>query len=155
MNAKKMHELKEMLCKELETIINKGNITRSDLEPIEYLTGSIKNLMRINEMEEGGYSYGMGNWNANGSYSNGSNGYSNEGYSNNRGYSMNGNYNGSYNGYGDNENTMSGRMHYVRGHYSRDGGEMLTSRIEEMINDNRLSTDEKSTLRRALDILDK
>lgn len=69
MSAKSMYDLKEMLCKELDSLTNKGTVTRSDLEPIEHLTTSIKNLMKINEMEEEGYSYGEGNWNANGSYS--------------------------------------------------------------------------------------
>lgn len=149
MSAKSMHELKEMLCKEIDGIVRKGSISRSDLETVDYLTTSIKNLMKISEMEEGGYSYGMGDWNASGNYSN--RGYSNDmGYSNGR-YSMN---NG--NSYGDGEDTMSGRRyHYVRGHYSRDGGDMLTERIEDMMNDNRLSVDDKSTLKRAMDILRK
>lgn len=147
MSAKSMHELKEMLCKELEDLTRKGNVSRSDLEPISYLTDSIKNLMKISEMEEGGYSYGMGDWNANGNYSN--RGYSNDGgmgYSNAR-YPMRNNY--------GEDDTMSGRYHYVRGHYSRAGEDMLTEKIEEMMNDSRLSVDDKSTLRRAMDILRK
>lgn len=140
-----MHELKEMLCKELEDLTRKGSVSRSDLEPISYLTDSIKNLMKINEMEEGGYSYGMGDWSANGNYSN--RGYSGDdmGYSNGR-YPMR-------NSYGD-DDTMSGRrMHYVRGHYSR--GDMITDRIEEMMEDNHLSVDDKSILKRAMDIMRK
>ena len=35
------------------------------------ITDTIKNLDKITTMEEEGYSYGMGDWNANGSYSNG------------------------------------------------------------------------------------
>lgn len=149
MSAKAMHEGKEMLCKEFEELIRKGSISKSDLPAIEQLTTSIKNLMKISEMEEDGYSYGMGEWNANGGYSN--RGYSNDGYSN-RNY---GNYS-NRGSYGD-EDTMSGRrMHYVRGHYSRDGGgDMITERIEEMMEDSHLSVDDKSTLRRAMDILRK
>lgn len=135
MSAKSMHELKEKLCDLLEEVTRNGDIKLGDLEAIDHLTASIKNLKRIDEMEENGYSYGMGDWSANGNYSN-------RGYSNN-GYSMNGNY----------DDTMSGRMHYVRGHYSR--GDMLTERIEEMMNDNRLSSTEKDTLRRAMDIMRK
>ena len=149
MSAKSMHELKEMLCKELEDFTRKGSVSRSDLEPINYLVNSIYKLMKVNELEEGGYSYGMGNWDASGRYSNG---YSNYGDTTSMGYS-NGGY--SNRGYDDGE-TMSGRrMHYVRGHYSRDGGDMLTERIEDMMNDSRLSVDDKSTLRRAMDILRK
>lgn len=145
MSAKSMYEGKEMLCREFEELIRKGSISKSDIPIIEQLTTSIKNLMKINEMEEGGYSY-AGEWNANGrSY--------------NRGYSNDGNYsNGNYSNrgsYGDGDDTMSGRMHYVRGHYSRAGEDMLTEKIEEMMGDNRLSVDDKSTLRRAMDILRK
>lgn len=71
MNTKAMYDAKEMLCKEFEDLTRKGNISRNDLQPIEQLTNSIKNIMKICEMEEEGYSYGEGNWNANGSYSNG------------------------------------------------------------------------------------
>lgn len=157
MSAKSMHEAKEMLCKELEDLTRKGSISRSDLEPIEQLTTSIKNLMKINEMEEGGYSYGMGEWNAKGGYSN-NGGYSNRGYSgDNMGMSNAGYSNERYSrgSYGDGDDTMSGRMHYVRGHYSRAGEDMVTERIEEMMNDSHLSVDDKSTLRRAMDILRK
>lgn len=140
MSAKEMYEAKEQLCKLLGEVTRTGEIKLGDLEAINYLTNSIKNLMKINEMEEGGYSYGMGDWNANGNYSN-------RGYSNNMGYSNNGySTNGTY------DDTNS-RMHYVRGHYSR--GDMLTERIEDMMNDSRLNNDEKSTLRRAMDILRK
>lgn len=135
MSAKTMHELKEMLCKELDDIVRKGSISHTDLETVHKLTDTIKNIHKIDGMEEQGYSYGMGDWMANGKYYN-------DGMNSRR------SYDGSYN-----DNTTSGRMHYVRGHYSRDGGDMLTERIEEMVNDNRLSTDEKSTLRRAMDIL--
>lgn len=149
MSAKSMHELKDMLCQELDQIVKKGSISRSELETVSYLTDSIKNVMKINEMEEGGYSYGMGGWNANGRYSN--NGSYADGMNDSYGrYSRDG---GSYND-GD---TMSGRYHYVRGHYSRaeDENSMLTERIEEMMNNSRLSVDDKSTLRRAMDILRK
>lgn len=142
MSAKSMHNAKEQLCKLFDEVTRDGDLKLGDLESIYFLTASIKNILRINEMEEGGYSYGMGDWNAGGRYSN--DGYSNNGYSENMGYS-----NGRY---GD---TMSGRMHYVRGHYSRAGEDMITEKIEEMMNDNRLSVDDKSTLRRAMDILRK
>lgn len=71
MSVKTMHDLKEMLCTELDQYTRKGGISRTDLEPIESITTSIKNLCKITEMEENGYSYGSGMWRANGSYSNG------------------------------------------------------------------------------------
>ena len=63
-----MYDLKEMLCTELDQYARKGGIAKADLEPIEKLTNSIKNITKITEMDEGGYSYGNGNWTANGSY---------------------------------------------------------------------------------------
>lgn len=147
MSAKSMHELKEKLCDLLEEVTRNGDIKLGDLEAIDHLTASIKNLKRIDEMEENGYSYGMGDWNASGNYSN--RGYSNDG--NGMGYS-NGNYS-NRGSYGE-DDTMSGRrMHYVRGHYSR--GDMIADRIEEMMEDNRLSVDDKSILKRAMDIMRK
>lgn len=71
------------------------------------------------------------------------------------GYSGDGEWNarGSYgrNGNGDN---YSGRMHYVRGHYSRDdGNDMIRDRISEMIDSGRYSGEERNTLNRAMRII--
>lgn len=66
MSAKAMYDVKEMLCAELDQYARKGGVARTDLEPIERITTSIKNLMKITEMEESGSSYG--DWRANGSY---------------------------------------------------------------------------------------
>lgn len=132
MSTKAMHESKEKLCDLLDRINRNGEIKLGDLEAIDHLTNSIKNLMKISQMEEGGYSYGMGDWNASGNYSN--RGYSNDGYSN-RSYA----------------NDSMSMGHYVRGHYSN--GDMITERIEEMMNDGRMSTADKDTLRRAMEVL--
>lgn len=71
MDARVMYDLEETICKDLEPYAKKGSMTRNDLETVFYLTGSIKNLMKINMMQEGGSSYGDGEWNAMGSYSSG------------------------------------------------------------------------------------
>ena len=42
-----MYELEEMLCEELEEFSRKGGISQGDIQPIEQLTTSIKNLKRI------------------------------------------------------------------------------------------------------------
>lgn len=92
-----MIKLKESLCRELSEIAKKGAISAGDLDAIMKLTDSIKDLNEIMDMEdEGGYSQRGGEWTAEGSY--------------NRG-----------NSYG---NSYAGRRgtHYVRGHYSREGG---------------------------------
>ena len=55
-----MHELKDKLCDELEEIARKGELGAGDLEIIHKLTDTIKNLDKI-EMLEDGYSQ-AGDW---------------------------------------------------------------------------------------------
>lgn len=55
-----MHELKEKLCDELEEIARKGEFSAGDLEAVHKLTDTIKNLDKI-EMLEDGYSQ-AGDW---------------------------------------------------------------------------------------------
>lgn len=69
-----MHELKEKLCEELEEIARKGELGAGDLEIVHKLTDTIKNLDKIEMLEEdGGYSRdgdwemeGRGNYSRNG-----------------------------------------------------------------------------------------
>lgn len=49
-------ELKEMLCKELDEITRKGELTAGSLEAVDKLTHSIKSIDTIVAMEESGYS---------------------------------------------------------------------------------------------------
>lgn len=52
------HELKEMLCKELEEYSRKGKMSAGDLETIHKLTDTIKNIDKIEMLEEDdGHSY--------------------------------------------------------------------------------------------------
>lgn len=71
MNSKSMYDLKETLCANMEQYARKDNLTRNDLDTVHMLTDTIKNIDKITMMEEEGNSYGMGRWDANGSYSNG------------------------------------------------------------------------------------
>lgn len=62
---KYLHELKEKLCKELDEIARKPEMGAGDLEIIHKLTDTIKNVDKINMLEEGEYSqayngYGRG-----------------------------------------------------------------------------------------------
>lgn len=68
-----MHELKEKLCKELDEIARKPEMGAGDLEIIHKLTDTIKNLDKIEMLEEDGYSR-AGNWEADmrGTYGRGS-----------------------------------------------------------------------------------
>ena len=86
-----MHELKEKLCDELDEIARKGELGAGDLEIVHKLTDTIKNLDKIEMLEDvGGYSQ-AGDWEIEGRAYNRGSSYANRG------------------------------KHYVRGHYSRDG----------------------------------
>lgn len=57
------YDAKDMLHKELENIVKKGEINNSNLEVIDILLNSIKNIYKIimyDEYSDGGYSYGDG-----------------------------------------------------------------------------------------------
>ena len=57
-----MYELKEKLCKELDEIARKGELGAGDLEIVHKLTDTIKNLDKIEMLEDdGGYSQ-AGDW---------------------------------------------------------------------------------------------
>ena len=59
-----MHELKEKLCEELEEIARKPEMSAGDLEAAHKLTDTIKNIDKIEMLEEDdGYSR-AGNWEA-------------------------------------------------------------------------------------------
>ena len=56
MNTQMYHDLKDMLCDELEKITRKGELTAGSLETIDKLTHSIKSIETIIAMHESGYS---------------------------------------------------------------------------------------------------
>ena len=69
-----MHELKEKLCEELEEIARQPEMSAGDLEAAHKLTDTIKNIDKIEMLEEDdGYSR-AGNWEADmrGTYARGS-----------------------------------------------------------------------------------
>lgn len=70
-----MHELKDMLCDELEKIVAEGELTAGSLDTVDKLTHSIKSIATIMAMEDSDYSYDdgtMGGSNRGGSYRGGS-----------------------------------------------------------------------------------
>lgn len=110
MEMKNMNKIKEMLCKEVDKIAEKGEINMQALDNLYKLTDVIKNVGKIemleNEGEDDEYSerrygrggYSRGNWEARGHY-------------------------GGEHAYNDGDSSYANRgRHYVRGHYSRDGG---------------------------------
>lgn len=143
MEIRDYEELKKKLCKELDELKNSKSLGMDEIEAIDKLTHSIKSINAITESE--GSSYGR--------YSQDGNSYEN---SYGRKWSAQGSYGDSYDG-GYNGGTSERNRHYVRGHYSygEDETGMMEERIEEMLHGNRLSVDEKSTLKRAMDILRK
>lgn len=56
MDMEYMHDLKDKLCKELEEIARKPDMSAGDLEAVHKLTDTIKNLDKIEMLEDGGYS---------------------------------------------------------------------------------------------------
>ena len=51
-----MEKLREMLCSELDKIVNRGNLTADTLTFVDKITHSIKSIDTIMAMEEAGYS---------------------------------------------------------------------------------------------------
>lgn len=133
---KNMEELKDMLCEELEEITKKGEISMGDLDVVEKITTSIKNIDKIVMADR--YSYGE----SEGSY---------------------GSYRGSYDGgmhdmsnrgsYGNEGSSYARGRHYVRGHYSY--GDDVSTKLEEMLNDSRMDSNDKRILRQAMEIIRK
>lgn len=125
---KKMEELKDMLCEELDKMAGKSSINKQDLENIHMLTDTIKNIDKI-KMYEGQEYSGDGEWNASGRYS--------------RGMSRR-------NSYADNSYTndyiIGAQEDYSRGH-------SMHKSIEDKMRDPNLSYEEKETLRRAMSLL--
>lgn len=115
-------KLKDLLCRELEEFARKEDIDPYDLETIHKLTDTIKNLDKIEMLEDGGYSQarGMGNRGGMRNYSRdgGQGGYSYE------------------DSFGDNDGYSQARrgQHYVRGHYSRDDGrDHMVNQLESLM----------------------
>lgn len=127
MDMKAMHDLKDMLCKEIDKIAMKGELTAGSLETVHKLTDTVKNIDKIMMLEEddgyserggysqrrdsrGRYSRDDGMWNAQGSYGGG-------------------------HAYDDGGSSYARRgEHYVRGHYSReDGKDRMLHELGEMM----------------------
>ena len=124
-------DIKQMLCKELKNIAEEGKLTAGNLDAIDKITHSIKSLVTIMAMEEGGYSQ-EGN----------SNGYSGRRDSMGR-YADNGN---SYRSY-DDGGGYSGRR------YSRDEGKsQMVSHLESLMGQAQ-SQQEREVMQQALDRL--
>ena len=56
MGMKSMYDLRDMLCKELEENTRKGELGAGDLDIVHKLASTIKNIDKIEAMEDDGYS---------------------------------------------------------------------------------------------------
>lgn len=54
--SKSLDKIKEMVCKELDDIASRGELTAGSLDTVDKLTHSLKSIVTIKSMEDGGYS---------------------------------------------------------------------------------------------------
>ena len=98
MSKKAMYDLRNMLCDELDALARKGELGAGDLEIAHKITDTIKNIDKIEMLEDDGYSR-------------------DEDYS--RRYSRDGDWQSGMRGAYDRDMSNARRgTHYVRGHYS-------------------------------------
>lgn len=131
-----MYELKDKLCKELEEIARKPEMSAGDLEAVHKLTDTIKNLDKIEILEDGGYSRD-GDWEmeGRGSYE--------------RGASYRGRKRDSMGRY-----SRDGRYGPTARMYSRaDAKDDMMAKLEDMMGS--ASEQERAILRQAMDKLEK
>lgn len=136
MSKKAMYDLRNMLCDELDELARKGELGAGDLEIAHKLTDTIKNIDKIEMMEDDGYSRDGD-------------------YSRDDDYSRGGDWQADMRGtYGRGSSYARRGTHYVRGHYSRaDSMEHLREQINDMMretNDERV----KEALRRAASLME-
>ena len=133
-----MNELKEKLCDELEEIARKPEIGAGDLEIIHKLTDTIKNIDKIDMLEDDGYSQ-AGYRDRGSSYNRGSS------YANRGKHYVRGHY--SRDGY-----SMEGRGN--RGGYSRHDAKEAMMEQMEMLMEQAGSEREREAIRRCMSQLE-
>ena len=128
MSKKAIYDLRDMLCKELDEIARKGELGAGDLDIAHKLVSTIKNIDKIEMMEDDGYS---------------------------ERYSRNGDWQSDMRGAYDRDMSNARRgTHYVRGHYSRDGGIDNTKRqLQEML-DNADDESIRRAIQRCMDTIE-
>lgn len=134
MSKEALYELKEMLCRELEEYLAKGELSKGDLEPICKITKSVKNLCKILMMEEDGRGR-------------------EDGYGRSNDYSRDGEWSANMRGnYGHENSYARTGQHYVRGHYSRDDGrQRMIEQVRRMMDE--ADGEDRENIRRCLETL--
>ena len=135
-----MHELKEKLCKELDEIVRKGELGAGDLEIVHKLTDTIKNLDKIEMLEDGGGYSQAGDWEI-------------EGRAYNRGSSYARRKRDSMGRYSRDGRMMRGDYRDGRMYSRAEAKDEIMEKIEGMMDD--ADPKEKEILRRAMDQLEK
>lgn len=133
-----MRKLKDMLCRELDEFSRRDSIESYDLDTIHKLTDTIKNLDKIEMLEDGGYSQARGGGNRGGMRT-----YARDGEGGGYGYE---------DSFGDNDGySMARRRRDERGRYSRDDGrDDMVNRLEGLMN--RAGSDrDREEIRRMID----
>lgn len=116
MSKKAMYDLRNMLCDELDELARKGELGAGDLDIVHKLTDTIKNIDKIEAMEEDGYSSRRDEYDIRGRGRRGT--------------------------------------HYVRGHYSRDGGiDNMKRQLQEML-DNADDESIRRAIQRCMDTIE-
>ena len=131
MGMQSMYELREMLCRELDELTRKGELGAGDLDIAHKLTDTIKNIDKIDRLEDEGYSRGMD-------------------YSRGR-YSRDGNWEADMRGTYNRGNSYERQgTHYVRGHYSRaESKSAMRRQLQEMLDEA-----DNDTIRSAIQCMD-
>ena len=129
MSKKAMYELRNMLCEELDELARKGDLGAGDLEIAHKLTDTIKNIDKIEMLEDDGYSQ--------------------------RRYSRDGDWEADMRGtYGKVSSYARRGTHYVRGHYSRDGArDDMKRQLQEML-DNADDESIRRAIQRCMDTIE-
>lgn len=126
MSMKAMYDLRDVLCKELDEIARKGELGAGDLDIAHKLVSTIKNIDKIDLMENEGYSR--------------DNDYSQRRYSRDS--------------YGGGSSYARRGTHYVRGHYSRDGAkDDMKRQLQEML-DNADDDTIRNAIQRCMDAVE-
>ena len=133
-----MDKLKDKLCKELDEYARKPDMSAGDLEAIHKLSDTIKNLDKIEMLEDGGYSQ-AGYRDGGSSYNRGSS------YANRGKHYVRGHY--SRDGY-----SMEGRGN--RGGYSRHDAKEAMMEQMEMLMEQAGSEREREAIRRCMSQLE-
>jgi hypothetical protein len=115
---KALNTLRDMICEEMDRITEGGRMSPSSMEYAHKLTDTLKNIYKIEMLEEGDFSRADGDM---------SRGYSHNGGPSYRGYSRDG-------GYSNDSGYSQRRGHMVRAHYSRDDAKThMMGKMEELM----------------------